>query len=87
MKMSTKKKYLIALTAVNALIILVSLAGAGDTFDNVFQGVGRVVGGLAIGLVAYPVVWLFRRKSEYKFEIALVIGSVINLIVALGNIA
>lgn len=84
--MSTKKKYLIALGVVNTLIILVSLGGAGDTFDNAFQGIGRVVGGLAIGLVAYPVVWLFRRKSEYKFEIGLLIGSIINLIITLANL-
>ena len=86
-KQNSKRKYLIAICILGALTILMSLGRLeGDTFDKVFRGIGSFVGGCAIGLLSYPFVWLFKRKSENKFAIALTIGAFLSLIITIGSL-
>ncbi len=60
---------------------------SGDTYDHLFQGIGMVIGGGVITLFVWPFVWLFKRKSEYKWEIAAVIGLTLDLLVAIAQIS
>ena len=46
-----------------------------------------VIGGGVITLFVWPFVWLFKRKSEYKWEIAAVIGLTLDLLVAIAQIS
>jgi peptidoglycan/LPS O-acetylase OafA/YrhL len=88
-KKKLNKKYAIALSVLSALVVLMNLGSksAGDTYDHVFQGLGLVLGGFLFGLVLWPLVWLFKRKSEHKLEIAFVLGTVLVLIVTIGQIS
>ncbi len=85
----SNKKYIIALGVLSALIVLMSLGSksSGDTYDHFFQGIGMAIGGGLITLVVWPFVWLFKRKSEHKWEIAAVIALVLDLMVAIAQIS